>query len=121
MLAPAVSLERVTLVVDQGFYALNGVVNATLPDGRGSRATITVQGTRIVHVREAPGDVSTHAMRGGRGLYTVNEGIVTTTWIEGGTSYSVDVECSEAGDPRCQDEAFVIELTDRLAPVGGAR
>ena len=119
---PRGTFSEVRVVAEPGFYAYFGVANATLPDGRVSRATVSVQGTRFAHEHpEFPRDVTTHRMRGARGLFTMNEGIVTTTWVEGGASYSVDVECSVAGDPRCKDERFVLELTDGLAFVGGRR
>jgi hypothetical protein len=119
---PRGSFAEVRVVTEPGFYAYFGVADAPLPDGRVSRATVSVQGTRFAHEHaDFPADVSTHRMRGGRGLFTVNEGIVTTTWVEGGASYSVDVECSVAGDPRCKDERFVLELTDGLAFVGGRK
>ncbi len=114
--------HEVRLMVEPGFYAYFGVVEAKLADGAISRASISVQGTRFSHRHEDfPQDVSTHTLRGRRGLFTVNEGIVTTTWVEGGASYSVDVECSVAGDPRCADERFVLALTEGLAFVGGRR
>lgn len=117
---PRGGFSEVRVVAEPGFYAYFGVADAPLPDGRVSRATVSVQGTRFAHEHaDFPSDVSTHRMRGARGLFTINEGIVTTTWVEGGASYSVDVECSVAGDPRCKDERFVLELTDGLAFVGG--
>jgi hypothetical protein len=120
VLVPKVSAERVHLVVEPGFFAYSGTVTKALPDGRVSLATVAVQGTRFAHEHKGfPKDVSTHAMRGTRGMFTINEGIATTTWVEHGAGYSVDVECSIGDDARCKDEAFVLELTQGLVFVGG--
>jgi len=120
VLVPRVPADRVHVVVEPGFFAYSGTVAKTLPDGRVSLATIAVQGTRFAHEHEGfPKDVSTHAMRGTRGMFTINEGIATTTWVEHGAGYSVDVECSIGDDTRCHDEAFVLELTQGLVFVGG--
>lgn len=122
VLVPRTRLAEVRLVTEPGFYAYFGVADATLADGQVSRATVSVQGTRFSHEHDDfPRDVSTHRMRATRGLFTVNEEIVTTTWVEGGASYSVDVECSVAGDPRCDGERYVLELTNGLAFVGGQK
>jgi hypothetical protein len=119
---PRGRFAEVRFVAEPGFYTYFGVADATLPDGRVSRATVAVQGTRFAHEHgEFPRDLSTHSMRATRGLFTINEGIATTTWVEGGASYSVDVECSVPGDARCADERFVLELTNGLAFVGGRK
>ena len=120
VLVPRARAEAVHVTVEPGFYAYSGAIDRPLPDGRVSRATIAVQGTRFAHEHEGfPKDVTTHVMRGTRGLFTINEGITTTTLIENGASYSVDVECSIDADTRCHDEAYVLELTASLAFVGG--
>jgi len=98
VLAPTnVTFKRPTFVVGPEYYALTGHV-----DG----ATIAIQGKRAAHryddIAPIPGD---HALRGGRGFVSVNEGIRTSSWIENGAAYSVDVECSEATDERCSSEA----------------
>ncbi len=120
VLVPKRPLLETKVMVEPGFYAFYGVEERALSDGRNSRATIAIQGTRFSHVHEDfPTDVTTHRMRKGRGTYTVNEGVVTTTFVENGTTYSVDVECSVSGDSRCADESYVMALTDGLAFVGG--
>ena len=120
VLVPRTPSAEVHIVVEPGFYTYSGTMARTLPDGRVSRATVSVQGTRFAHEHEGfPQDVTTHAMRGSRGLFTINEGITTTTWVENGAGYSVDVECSISDDTRCRDEAFVLEVTQGLAFVGG--
>jgi hypothetical protein len=120
VLVPKRPLLETKVMVEPGFYAFHGVEERALADGRISRATVAIQGTRYAHVHEDfPTDVTTHRMRKGRGTYTVNEGVVTTTFVENGATYSVDVECSVATDSRCADESYVIALTDALAFVGG--
>jgi hypothetical protein len=120
VLVPRAAAVDVHLVVEAGFYAYAGRVEAKLADGRTSVATIAIQGNRFAHEHpDFPKDVSTHAFRGTRGLFTINEGIATATWAENGATYSVDVECSVAEDSRCHDEGFVLELTKSLAFVGG--
>lgn len=120
VLVPKRPLLETKVMVEPGFYAFHAVDERALSDGRISRATIAIQGTRYSHVHEDfPTDVTTHRMRKGRGTYTVNEGVVTTTFFENGATYSVDVECSVAADARCADEAYVMALTDGLAFVGG--
>lgn len=120
VLVPRIGADDVHLVVEPGFYAYSGTVAKALPDGRVSLATVAIQGTRFAHEHEDfPKDVSTHDMRGTRGLFTINEGITTTTWVENGAGYSVDIECSVQGDSRCADESYVLELTQGLTFVGG--
>jgi len=120
VLVPRERAEAVHVVVEPGFYAYSGAIDRPLPDGRVSRATIAIQGNRYAHEHEGfPRDVSTHTMRGTRGLFTINEGIATTTWVENGAGYSLDVECSLEADPRCHDEAYALALTAGLTFVGG--
>lgn len=110
--SPDLRLERPTVIVEGGFYAITARVNG---------ATINVQGTRIAHRREGvephPGD---RALRAGKGFVTVNEGIRSASFVENGAAYSVDVECASIADARCQSDAFVVEVVERLAYVGGA-
>jgi hypothetical protein len=120
VLVPRAAAVDVHLVVEPGFYAYAGRIVSKLGDGRTSVATIAIQGNRFAHEHpDFPKDVTTHDFRGTRGLFTINEGIATATWAENGATYSVDVECSVAEDPRCQDESFVLALTKSLAFVGG--
>lgn len=120
VLVPREKAEAVTVVVEAGFYAYSGAIDRELPDGRISRATIAIQGTRHAHAHEGfPKIDGTHAMRGKKGLFTINEGIATTTWVENGAGYSLDVECSIDADTRCHDESFAVALTNGLAFVGG--
>ncbi len=55
-----------------------------------------------------------------RGFVSINEGIRTASWIENGAAYSVDVECSDVRDARCQSEEFLLSIVAQLTYVGGS-
>ncbi len=122
VLAPAESLDGLVFVGEDAFYSVNGHSDRTLPSGETSRLTVTVHAARRLYAHdEIPADVPTVPLRKTRGLSTVNEDIVTVTWIEGGVAYSVDAECSHVADARCQGDAYVRALAGALVFVGGAR
>ena len=115
VLVPPSDLRRdrtPTLIVEASFYAV------TLHSGG---ATINVQGTRVAHVYEGidphPGN---RELRAGRGFVTENEGIRAASFVENGVAYSVDVECEDRHDDRCTSDAFVTDIVNRLAYVGGS-
>lgn len=105
-------LESPTLVVEGEYFALTG---------RASGTTIALQGTRAAHryegVEPAAGDRN---LRATKGFVSVNEGIRTASWIENGAAYSVDVECADTHDARCQSDDFLISVVSQLAYVGGS-
>jgi hypothetical protein len=112
VLAPtSVTLERPTFVVGAEFYTLTGRV---------SGATIAIQGTRAAHryedVAPIPGN---RTLRGLRGFISTNEGIRTTSWIENGVAYSVDIECASPEDARCTGETFALDVVEHLGLAGG--
>jgi hypothetical protein len=116
VLAPKdLRLTTPTLVVEGEYFALTGRV-----DG----ATISLQGTRAAHRYEGvdPAAGNRDLMRGSavRGFISVNEGIRTASWIENGAAYSVDIECSNVQDARCQSEEFLLSLVANLTYVGGS-
>lgn len=113
VLAPTnVQLERPTFVVGAEYYALTGRVNG---------ATIAIQGTRAAKRYEGIAPVTgDRNLRGGKGFVSVNEGIRTSSWMENGASYSIDVECADPTESRCASDAFVIDLVEHLAFAGGA-
>jgi len=117
VLAPHdLQLASPTLVVEGEYFALTGRV-----DG----ATISLQGTRAAHRYEgidpATGNRELRRFSGtARGFVTTNEGIRTASWIENGAAYSVDVECSETADARCQGEEFLLSVIAQLSYVGGS-
>ena len=84
-------------------------------------ATVALQGTRAAHryegVEPAAGN---RELRATKGFVSVNEGIRTASWIENGAAYSVDVECSDHRDARCQSDDFLISVVTQLAYVGGS-
>jgi hypothetical protein len=112
VLAPTtLSFDRPTFVIGAEYYALTGHV-----DG----ATIAIQGTRAAHRYEDIAPVAgDRVLRGVRGFVSMNEGIRTTSWIENGVAYSLDVECSARDDARCSSDAFAVELVEHLAFAGG--
>ena len=105
-------LESPTLVVEGEYFALTG---------RASGATIALQGTRAAHrydgVEPAAGD---RDLRATKGFVSINEGIRTGSWIENGAAYSVDVECADTHDARCQSDDFLLSVVAQLAYVGGS-
>jgi hypothetical protein len=120
VLAPKdLRLTTPTLVVEGEYFALTGRVEAAT-----SRATVSIQGTRAAHRYENVDPLSgTRDLARGttaRGFVTINEGIRTASWIENGTAYSVDVECSEHTDLRCQSDDFLLSVVAQLTFVGGS-
>jgi len=113
VLAPReLRLASPTLVVEGEYFALTG---------RAGGATVSLQGTRAAHRYEGIEPVSGNRdVRGTRGFVSSNEGIRTASWIENGAAYTVDVECAEASDERCRSDAFVLEVVEQLAFVGGS-
>lgn len=84
-------------------------------------ATVVVTASRAS--RKVPGvgrAEGNRAVRSGKGFVTQNEGIWAASWIENGVAYSVEVECAQAGDARCADEAFTVKVANELVYVGGA-
>lgn len=112
VLAPtSVTFERPTFVVGAEYYALTGRV---------AGATVAIQGTRAAHRHEDIAPIAgDRPLRGTRGFSSVNEGIRTTSWIENGVAYSVDIECADPTDERCVGEAFALDVVEHLAFVGG--
>jgi hypothetical protein len=120
VLAPKdLRLTTPTLVVEGEYFALTGRV-----DDATSRATVSIQGTRAAHRYEGVDPVAgTRDLARGatiRGFVTINEGIRTASWIENGTAYNVDVECSEHTDLRCQSDDFLLSVVAQLTFVGGS-
>lgn len=113
VLAPKdLRLATPSLVVEGEYFALTG---------RADGATISLQGTRAAHRYESVEPVAGNRdVRSGKGFVSVNEGIRTASWIENGAAYSVDVECSDRHDARCQSEDFLLSIVAQLAYVGGS-
>lgn len=111
----ALRLTTPTLIVEGEFFALTG---------RADGATLSLQGTRAAHRYEGIGPVAGNRdVRGElhlRGFVSVNEGIRTASWMENGVAYSLDVECSDARDARCQSDDFLLSVLAELTFVGGS-
>ena len=112
VLAPTnVTFERPTFVVGAEYYALTGRV---------AGATVAIQGTRAARRHEDIAPITgDRLLRGARGFVSVNESIRTTSWIENGVAYSVDIECADPTDKRCVDETFALDIVEHLAFAGG--
>jgi hypothetical protein len=122
VLWPSEGLVGAVFVGEQVYYSVSGYQDLTLPNGEVSRATVTVQGTSVTHNEERVGNVQNLTVHGQRAHIARNEEIVTTTWVEGGVYYAVDVECSKSGvDERCSRDTFVRAVADGLVRLGGAR
>jgi hypothetical protein len=100
------TLEKPTLSVGREYFALTG---------RDRGTTIHTQGTRAAtrHAEIAP-VAGNRDMRGTKGFVTENEGIRTAAWVEHGAAYSVDVECSQHDDARCQSDAYLLDVVSHL-------
>jgi hypothetical protein len=105
-------LASPTLVVEGEYFALTGRVDGT---------TIALQGTRAAHryegVEPAAGN---RTVRATKGFVSINEGIRTVSWIENGAAYSVDLECADPRDGRCQSDDFLLSVVTQLTYVGGS-
>jgi hypothetical protein len=116
VLAPKdLRLASPTLVVEGEYFALTG---------RADGATISLQGTRAAHryegVDPASGNRELRSNGQIRGFVSVNENIRTASWIENGAAYSVDVECSDVRDSRCQSDELLLSIVAQLTYVGGS-
>lgn len=84
--------------------------------------TLAVQGSRLARRYEGIGPTrGSRLVRGQPGFVTADRRIWSASWIEGGVSYTLDVECANAGDPRCADDRFVVDQAESLTYVGGHR
>lgn len=124
--AAAVANSRVPVLVPRRPELLAHGIVLTEPQwssfyAQADGITVSVMGKRLAHtvrgVEPAPGN---RLIRGKRGFITQSEGVWSATWSERGTTYTVDVECAEPTEARCQDDAYLRALTDDLAFVGGA-
>lgn len=120
VLAPKdLRLESPTLVVEGEYFALNGRYQGT---------TISLQGTRAAHRYEGvdPVQGNKEIIRGAssehrlRAFVSTNEGIRTASWIENGVAYSVDVECADPREARCQGDELLLAIIAQLTFIGGS-
>jgi hypothetical protein len=113
VLAPKeLRLATPSLVVEGEYFALTG---------RADGATISLQGTRAAHRYEGVDPVAgNRELRAVKGFVSVNEGIRTASWIENGAAYSVDVECADHQDTRCQSDDFLLSIVTQLTYIGGS-
>jgi hypothetical protein len=113
LLPRGLDYARAHLVVAPVFYALSA------PD---AGATVALQASKLAYPRDnVPPQAGNRALRGTRGFVTVNEGIRSASWLENGVAYALDVECADAADTRCADDAYLLGLVEGLGFVGGRR
>lgn len=99
------------VMAGRGYYAVSA---------REGELSVSLHATDIAH---APADgmqvpAREHTVRGQPALVMVNDAIRSVTWEEGRTSYVLEVECYRAlEDPRCTEDAYVLELAESLVPV----
>ncbi len=82
---------------------------------RSARSKLILQASGIARLYEdLPGERGSSTIRGVSGHLTENEGILSASWIERGTSYTADLECGDPEAPECSAEGFA-RLLDTLA------
>jgi hypothetical protein len=120
----AASRVPVLLPVQTEWLAVANLVtrpNWTTASMRLEGASVVTTATRAAHRVPGIGPVKgNRKIRGTMGFVTQNERVWSATWIENNVSYSVEVECEKEADARCTSDAFVMELAEKLAYVGGA-
>ena len=108
LLPREISLERAHLVTEKTYSALS----VPLPG-----LTVSLHSARIAHRYDGVDAASAGAarpMRGTVGYTTVNEGIRTATWIDGGIAHALDLECADPTDARCADDTLLLDLVESL-------
>jgi len=104
-------LKASKVMVDEHWYAFNAS-----HDG----ITVNVSASRIEQQhKDLPPQKGKHVIRGANGWITKNESIWSATWREMGIWYSLDVECGEPTDPRCDTDAIIVGMANDLVYVGG--
>jgi len=83
--------------------------------------SLAIRGNRLAHrYADIPPAQGPHRVRNQPAFITDNAHIWSATWLEGGVSYSIELECASADDGRCDDDAELRQLASRLRYVGGA-
>ena len=81
---------------------------------RAERSKLVLQASGVARLYEdLPGDRGRSQIRGVPGHLTENEGILSASWIERGTSYTADLECGDVEADECSAEGF-LRLLDTL-------
>lgn len=88
---------------------------------RDGDAKLVLQSSKIAHLYEdLPSAAPRAEIRGVAGTLTVNEGIRSASWVEGGVAYTADLECGDAEAPACASDEGFSALLEGLVYVGGA-
>ena len=89
---------------------------------RRDELTLSIHASDVVHAPPEEGAEDSppqYVVRGTDARLTVNEGIKSVAWSEGGAFYALEVECYRPfEDPRCTDDAFVLAQAESLVEVG---
>lgn len=107
LVAPGPWLEDLVVIPlgDQG-YSLRA---------RAGKSKLILQASKRARLyADMPGAKGTHALRGGRGQMTINEGIRSASWIEAGVAYTADLECGDPEASECSSDEGFAALVDRL-------
>jgi hypothetical protein len=117
VLWPKEPLQGSVLIAEPAYFSIAAHADTRLPSGEISRATINISGTKETHNEGVSAQLSNFKVRGFAAWSTRNEEIATVTWIEDGTYYSVDVECSNNADTRCKDGTYASRIAESLVKV----
>lgn len=116
----AVEASPVPVLVPPGPW-LEGLVLIPLGDqgyslrARAGKSKLILQASKRARLYpDMPGAKGTHALRGGRGELTTNEGIRSASWIEAGVAFTADLECGDAEAAECRSNEGFTALLDRL-------
>jgi hypothetical protein len=84
---------------------------------RDERTTLSLTGSvvnRDEAAIETPPRAPAGVLRGVPVYVTENDGIKTATWIEKGTAYALDIECTSAKDTRCTSPDYIMSVLKGL-------
>lgn len=90
---------------------------------RRDELTLSIHASDVVHAPPEEGAEEgpppQYIVRGAEARMTVNEGIKSVAWREGGAFYALEVECFRPfEDPRCTEDAFVLAQAESLVEMG---
>jgi hypothetical protein len=84
---------------------------------RDEQMTLSLTGSLVsreeASIKATPGKPA-GTLRGVPVYVTENEGIKTATWIENGTAYALDIECTSDSDKRCTSPDYVMNVIKGL-------
>jgi hypothetical protein len=105
-------LAGAAITAEEYFFAFSGSSEG---------AWISVHGTRLEHDHGFPPIKGHRTVRSASAFVTEVERVREASWLEGGASYVLDVECERRDDPRCATEQFLLDTAEGLVFVGPER